>query len=139
MPSKPKRPIFAASWISGQGVSSRSSHSDAAGRTTLAAKPWTQSRTSRWSWLRSIENAAATAVAASIGSERYADGGGGRGGRAAALAAGAAALGRSGRARADPRRRGGAGDRRGRGGRAGPRGVAGGRGARARGVGDARG
>src|SRR5215218_10441728 len=37
----------------GHGVSSRSSHSDAAGRTTSAAKPWTQSRMSRWSSERS--------------------------------------------------------------------------------------
>src|SRR5215210_6550061 len=37
----------------GQGVSSRSSHSAAAGRTTCSANPWTQSRTSRWSWLSS--------------------------------------------------------------------------------------
>lgn len=47
--SKPYSPIFAASWITGQGVSSRSSHSAAAGRTTRSAKPWTQSRISRWS------------------------------------------------------------------------------------------
>src|SRR5215213_3227088 len=37
----------------GHGVSSRSSHSPAAGRTTSAAKPWTQSRMSRWSSERS--------------------------------------------------------------------------------------
>ena len=47
MPSNPYRPIFAASWITGHGVSSRSSHSEAAGRTTPSAKPWTQSRRSR--------------------------------------------------------------------------------------------
>src|SRR5215218_669315 len=40
----------------GQGVSSRSSHSDAAGRTTSLAKPCTQSRTSFWSWVSSSEN-----------------------------------------------------------------------------------
>ena len=40
----------------GQGVSSRSSHSCAAGRITSAAKPWTQSRMSFWSWLSSSEN-----------------------------------------------------------------------------------
>src|SRR3954469_7024315 len=37
----------------GHGVASRSSYSDAAGRTTSAAKPWTQSRMSRWSSERS--------------------------------------------------------------------------------------
>src|SRR5213080_1688515 len=36
----------------GHGVSSRSSHSAAAGRTTFSAKPWTQSRMSSWSCLR---------------------------------------------------------------------------------------
>ncbi len=46
MPSKPYSPIFAASWMIGHGVSSRSSHSCAAGRTTSAANPWTQSRMS---------------------------------------------------------------------------------------------
>src|ERR1044072_8328715 len=40
----------------GQGVSSRSSHSEAAGRTTSLAKPCTQSRTSFWSWVSSSEN-----------------------------------------------------------------------------------
>src|SRR3954468_22497012 len=40
----------------GHGVSSFSSHSDAAGRTTSAAKPWTQSRMSRWSSERSRLN-----------------------------------------------------------------------------------
>src|SRR3954471_10345591 len=113
--------------MSGQGVSSRSSHSAAAGRTTFAANPWTQSRTSRWSWLSSIENA--VAVAASIGSEPYADGGGGRGGRPAAVAVRAAALGRSGRPRADPRNGRAAGDRVRRRGGAGPGRVAGRRGA----------
>src|SRR3954447_24264952 len=39
----------------GQGVSSRSSHSAAAGRTTFSAKPWTHSRMSSWSWLRARE------------------------------------------------------------------------------------
>src|SRR5205809_892126 len=39
----------------GQGVSSRSSHSWAAGRTTPSAKPWTQSRMSFWSRLRASE------------------------------------------------------------------------------------
>src|SRR5215218_2154213 len=53
IPSNPYRPIFAASWITGQGVSSRSSHSCAAGRTTCSANPWTQSRMSLCSWLSS--------------------------------------------------------------------------------------
>src|SRR5437762_2855768 len=39
--------------MTGQGVSSRSSHSAAAGRPTPSAKPWTQSRMSRWSCVRS--------------------------------------------------------------------------------------
>ncbi len=38
-PSNPYRPIFAASWMIGQGVFSFSSHSCAAGRITSAAKP----------------------------------------------------------------------------------------------------
>ena len=46
---------MAASWITGQGVSSRSSHSAAAGRTTLSENPWTHSRMSSWSWESSIE------------------------------------------------------------------------------------
>src|SRR3954447_24439181 len=78
MPSKPYSPIFAASWISGQGVSSRSSHSAAAGRTTFAAKPWTHSRTSSWSCESSSENApwlkgsvTASIGSLAIGSERY--------------------------------------------------------------------
>src|SRR4051812_12835236 len=40
----------------GQGVSSRSSHSAAAGRTTFSAKPWTQSLMSFWSWVSSSVN-----------------------------------------------------------------------------------
>src|SRR5690242_12218270 len=48
--------------MSGHGVSSRSSHSAAAGRTTSAANPWTHSRTSRWSSLSSSENAACVAA-----------------------------------------------------------------------------
>src|SRR5256714_587970 len=47
----------------GQGVSSFSSHSCAAGRTTSSAKPWTQSRMSFWSWLSCIENAASCPAA----------------------------------------------------------------------------
>src|SRR5438552_56359 len=39
----------------GQGVSSRSSHSEAAGRTTFSAKPCTHSRMSFWSWVSSRE------------------------------------------------------------------------------------
>src|SRR5215475_7510583 len=54
--SKPYSPILAASWMIGHGVSSRSSHSAAAGRTTSSAKPCTQSRRSRWSSVRSREN-----------------------------------------------------------------------------------
>src|SRR3954454_25998 len=54
--SKPYRPIFAASWMIGHGVSSRSSHSAAAGRTTPSAKPWTHSRMSFWSWFSSRVN-----------------------------------------------------------------------------------
>src|SRR4051794_3032964 len=42
----------------GQGVSSRSSHSDAAGRTTPSAKPWTHSRMSFWSCESSSEKGA---------------------------------------------------------------------------------
>ena len=38
--------MFAASWMIGQGVSSRSSHSWAAGRTTSSAKSWTHF----WIW-----------------------------------------------------------------------------------------
>src|SRR5487761_979007 len=49
-------PIFAASWRTGQGVCSRSSHSAAAGRITPAAKSCTQSRISRRSLLSSREN-----------------------------------------------------------------------------------
>src|SRR4051794_32379663 len=70
----------------GQGVSSRSSHSEAAGRITFSAKPCTHSRMSFWSWFSAIENsrsgaspsvgtcasaaraAASVGVAASIGS-----------------------------------------------------------------------
>jgi hypothetical protein len=50
--SKPYSPTLAASWMMGHGVSSRSSHSAAAGRTTSRAKPCTQSRSSRCSSLR---------------------------------------------------------------------------------------
>src|SRR5271154_3513429 len=40
----------------GHGVCSFSSHSCAAGRTTSAAKPWTQSRMSFWSCVSASEN-----------------------------------------------------------------------------------
>ncbi len=48
--------MLAASWITGQGVSSRSSHSSAAGLTTPSAKPWTHSLMSFWSWFSSSVN-----------------------------------------------------------------------------------
>src|SRR6476620_2064953 len=52
----------------GQGVSSFSSHSEAAGRTTSAAKPWTQSRMSRWSSERSrLKGTGSSGVGSSIG------------------------------------------------------------------------
>lgn len=51
-------PTLAASWMTGQGVSSRSSHSDAAYRITSAANPWSQSRTCFWSSLSSSVNSA---------------------------------------------------------------------------------
>ncbi|CAM5680743.1 hypothetical protein STENM327S_04770 [Streptomyces tendae] len=51
-------PTLAASWMTGQGVSSRSSHSAAAGRMTSAAKPCSQSRTSFCSSLSSMVNSA---------------------------------------------------------------------------------
>jgi hypothetical protein len=54
-PSNPYRPIFAASWMIGHGVCSFSSHSCAAGRTTSAANPCTQSRISFWSAFSSSE------------------------------------------------------------------------------------
>ena len=54
-PSNPYSPILAASWMIGHGVCSFSSHSWAAGRTTSAANPWTQSRMSFWSWVSSSE------------------------------------------------------------------------------------
>src|SRR3954451_25267705 len=54
--SKPYRPILAASWMIGHGVSSRSSHSEAAGRTTFSANPWTHSRMSFWSCESAIVN-----------------------------------------------------------------------------------
>ena len=56
-----------ASWMTGHGVSSRSSHSAAAGRTTPSAKPCTQSRTSRWSSESSREKAAGAAASGAVG------------------------------------------------------------------------
>src|SRR5271155_2857641 len=52
-------PTLAASWITGQGVSSRSSHSAAAGRMTSVANWCTQSRTSITSSLSCSENVTA--------------------------------------------------------------------------------
>src|SRR4051812_50133627 len=65
----------------GHGVSSFSSHSDAAGRTTSAAKPWTQSRMSRWSSERSRLNGTGSSGAGSsmAGVGPLARGGGGGG------------------------------------------------------------
>src|ERR1044072_2406298 len=53
----------------GQGVSSRSPHSAAAGRTTPVAKPWTHSRMSRWSELSSSEKGCSVSVVVAMGSE----------------------------------------------------------------------
>src|SRR6185437_9421386 len=52
----------------GHGVSSRSSHSWAAGRITSAAKPCTQSRMSFWSWLSSSEKVTSWPAAPEIAS-----------------------------------------------------------------------
>src|ERR1700704_2855548 len=52
----------------GHGVSSRSSHSWAAGRITSAAKPCTQSRMSFWSWLSASENVTSWPAAPEIAS-----------------------------------------------------------------------
>src|SRR4029453_12556065 len=49
-------PILAASSMIGQGVSSRSSHSWAAGRTTVSAKSWTHFCIWSWSSWRGSEN-----------------------------------------------------------------------------------
>src|SRR3954463_2372817 len=52
----------------GHGVASRSSYSDAAGRTASAAKPWTQSRISRWSSERSrLNGTGSSGTGSSIG------------------------------------------------------------------------
>ena len=66
-------PILAASSTTGQGNSSRSSHSAAAGRITSAAKSCTHERSSRWSGPRSKEGPAApgsvlTAITVTTGS-----------------------------------------------------------------------
>jgi hypothetical protein len=50
------RPILEASSRIGHGVCSRSSHSEPAGRMTVAAKSCTQLRMSRRSWLSSSVN-----------------------------------------------------------------------------------
>src|ERR1039458_6190673 len=57
MKSRLYRPTLDASSMIGQGVSSRSSHSRAAGRITRSAKSWTQRTTSSWSSLNWSENA----------------------------------------------------------------------------------
>ena len=78
-PSKPYSPIFAASWMIGHGVSSRSSHSWAAGRITSAAKPCTQSRMSFWSWVSCSEKVtswpAAPVIASTAASAAWVDSG----------------------------------------------------------------
>ena len=56
MKSKEYKPIRAASSMIGHGVSSRSSHSWAAGRMTSSAKSWTHFWICSWSSLRSSEN-----------------------------------------------------------------------------------
>ena len=56
--SKLYSPIFAASWMIGQGVSSRSSHSDAAGRITSAGEAVDPVGISRCCSLSSRENTA---------------------------------------------------------------------------------
>src|SRR5581483_9748147 len=58
MKSKEYRPILAASSMIGHGVSSRSSHSSAAGRMTSSAKSWTHFWIWSWSSLRARENSA---------------------------------------------------------------------------------
>jgi hypothetical protein len=62
------RPILAASSSMGHGVSSRSSHSEPAGRITLAAKSCTQPRVSRRSALSSREKPPSVAAAPGAGS-----------------------------------------------------------------------
>ncbi len=55
MKSKEYRPIFAASSMTGHGVSSRSSHSGPAGRTTFSANSCTHLVIWIWSSFRSSE------------------------------------------------------------------------------------
>ena len=52
------RPMLAASWMTGQGVSSFSSYSAATGRITFSAKSWTHFCICSWSSLRSSEKSA---------------------------------------------------------------------------------
>ena len=54
--SREYRPMRAASAMIGHGVSSRSSQSWAAGRTTSSAKPCTHFWICTWSSLRALEN-----------------------------------------------------------------------------------
>ena len=63
------RPILAASSMMGHGVSSRSSHSWAAGRMTSSAKSWTHFWIWSWSSLRSSEKSAT--AGSSFGSVSY--------------------------------------------------------------------
>ena len=58
MNSREYRPMLAASWMIGQGVSSCSSYSAAAGRITFSAKSWTHFCICSWSSLRSSEKSA---------------------------------------------------------------------------------
>ncbi len=56
MKSSPYRPILAASCTTGQGNSSASSHSWAAGRMTVSAKSWTHFWICVWSSFKDREN-----------------------------------------------------------------------------------
>ena len=58
MKSMEYRPILAASWMIGHGVSSRSSHSSPLGRSVVSANSWTQDWICFWSSLSSRENSA---------------------------------------------------------------------------------
>ena len=68
MKSNEYRPILAASSMIGHGVSSRSSHSWAAGRMTSSAKSWTHFWIWSWSSLRAREKSgiAATSCGESV-------------------------------------------------------------------------
>jgi hypothetical protein len=59
-------PTLAASWMIGHGVSSRSSHSAAAGRMTVSANSWTQSRTCTTSSDNSNEKVASISAPISV-------------------------------------------------------------------------